>query len=200
MKKSFFQKSYNLNMKLLEFLGLCLFLSEICFFLPFGFSTKIFNQETIENIHEHSKKIMLLLLLLALLIFIILCILCSIEIIHRLLTDNFSNYIKSIQQTRKLRKFLIRKEDFTTLNSQLLNSSYNTIIRDFNKSAGQCTVDITKLQVVVFLKYPRTQQAQKLFREMEAHLKEEISNNNVAYYFSAPTRIGNQLWFKGTKR
>ena len=47
---------------------------------------------------------------------------------------------------------------------------------------------------------PRTQQAQKLLKDMEEHIKEEISNYNPNYYFSTPLRVGNKLWFKGTKR
>ena len=37
-------------------------------------------------------------------------------------------------------------------------------------------------------------------RDMEEHIKEEISNYNPNYYFSTPLRVENKLWFKGTKR
>ena len=63
-----------------------------------------------------------------------------------------------------------------------------------------CTIDVRKETVTILLAIPRTQQAQKLLKEMEGDIKEEISNRNPHYYFSSPHRKGNKLWFTGTKR
>lgn len=39
-----------------------------------------------------------------------------------------------------------------------------------------------------------------ILRDMEEHIREEISSYNPNYYFSIPVRARNGLWFKGTKR
>ncbi|MGT2666450.1 hypothetical protein ACVRYP_03880 [Streptococcus rifensis] len=200
MKKSFFQKTYNVNFRLLEFIGLLWFLSFVSFVIPFGFHASIFNRKVIINIQEISTKVTLVLLLLSLVLLVILSILLSIEIVHRFSTDSLSNFIKSIQQTSKLRQFLIQIEAPSSIHNRFLNTAYPTVSKDFNKITHLCTVDKRKNSILVFLKYPKTQQAQQLFKEMEEHIKEEISNYNPEYYFSAPTRIGNNLWFKGSKR
>ena len=49
------------------------------------------------------------------------------------------------------------------------------------------------------MQYPKTQQAQKILREMTEQIKEEISNYNPRYIFSSPTREGDKFWFKATK-
>ena len=54
--------------------------------------------------------------------------------------------------------------------------------------------------VIIFIKTPNNQQAQKLLKEMKSQIKEEIANRNPNYYFSAPTRFKNALWFEGKKR
>ena len=53
--------------------------------------------------------------------------------------------------------------------------------------------------VIVVLKYPTSQQSQQIFRSMESHIKEEISNYNPNFYFSSAVRIGNKLFYKGSK-
>lgn len=76
----------------------------------------------------------------------------------------------------------------------------NPVLKDFNKAAQKAVVDIRDNQTIVFIKIPRSQQAQKILKELESQLKEEISSRNRDYYFSSPNRVKNQLWFTGTKR
>lgn len=47
---------------------------------------------------------------------------------------------------------------------------------------------------------PSKQQAQKILKEMEPQIKEELANRNPDYYFSAPTKGKNALWFEGKRR
>ena len=93
-----------------------------------------------------------------------------------------------------------KSESVITVDNQTTVPKFNPILKAFNKTVSKCTVDVRKESVSVFIKYPSTQQAQQLLRDMEAHIKEEISSRNPNYYFSSPNREGNKLWFKGTRR
>ena len=120
-----------------------------------------------------------------------------------MVNDSILNYVKSVYQTIRLRQFLKqdeKSESTITIDNQTTITKFNTILKNFNQTVGKTTVDVRKSSVSVFLKYPRTQQAQKLLRGMEAHIKEEISSRNPNYYFSSPNREGNKLWFKATRR
>ena len=86
-----------------------------------------------------------------------------------------------------------------TIENQTANHQ-NPVMIQFNKAVRWLVVDVKKEEVKVLLKVPRTQQAQKLFKEMEDDIREEVSNCNPKYYFSTPNRDGNKLWFIGTKR
>ena len=61
-------------------------------------------------------------------------------------------------------------------------------------------VDIRRDSAQIFIKVPRTQQTQKILKELEAQIKEEISSQNPDYIFSNFERHHNQLWLRGTKR
>ncbi|BAH88089.1 hypothetical protein SmuNN2025_1063 [Streptococcus mutans NN2025] len=86
-----------------------------------------------------------------------------------------------------------------TIENQTINHQ-NPVMIQFNKAVRWSVVDVQKGEVNALLKVPRTQQAQKLLRTMEDDTREEISNRNPEYYFSTPSRDGNELWFVGTKR
>ena len=73
-------------------------------------------------------------------------------------------------------------------------------VQEFNKSVTGSIVDVRNESVIVVLKYPTSQQSQQIFRSMESHIKEEISNYNPNFYFSSAVRIGNKLFYKGSKR
>ena len=98
----------------------------------------------------------------------------------------------------------MRQDENSQLAFSIDNSStvtrFNPILRKFNRATSKCVVDVRNDSVTILIKYPKTQQSQKLLREMENYIKEEISSRNPEYYFSAPNRRGNKLWFKSTKR
>lgn len=126
----------------------------------------------------------------------------TFEGLHRIIKDSLWNYFSSIYQTLRLRQFLRQDnqyEPLLTADSQSVTHD-NPILKVFNQSVSKCVVDIRKETVTVLLHLPRTQQAQKVLKEMEEDIKEEIANRYPHYYFSAPNRVGNQLWFIGTKR
>ncbi|MBE6163972.1 MAG: hypothetical protein E7156_01375 [Streptococcus gallolyticus] len=126
----------------------------------------------------------------------------AFEGLHRISKDSLWNYLTSIYQTLRLRQFLRQdnpSEPLLTADTQTVAHA-NPILKVFNQSVSKCVVDIRKETVTVLLRLPRTQQAQKVLKEMEEDIKEEIANRYPHYYFSAPNRVGNQLWFIGTRR
>ena len=126
-----------------------------------------------------------------------------IELVLRAIYDKPANYFRSAYQTIRLIQFL-RQDENSQLAFSIDNSStvtrFNPILRKFNRATSKCVVDVRNDSVTILIKYPKTQQAQKLLRDMESYIKEEISSRNPDYYFSAPNRKGNKLWFKSTKR
>ncbi|MFL4356311.1 hypothetical protein [Streptococcus uberis] len=205
MKKTFFQKSYNLISSLL-FFGLFSFILNFSlnllvklfgdFDIPSLDSTIIIIQDKLSLLENYTSQIAIILMLVAVSLIII-------ELTQRMISDSILNYFKSVYQTIRLRQFLRqdeKSESVITIDNQTTVTKFNPILKNFNQSVGKATVDVRKESVVVFLKYPRTQQAQKLLRDMEAHIKEEIASRNPNYYFSSPNREGNKLWFKATRR
>lgn len=205
MKKTFFQKSYNLISSLL-FFGLTSFILNFAlnllvklfgdFNIPSLDSTIIIIQDKLSLLENYTSQIATILMLVAVSLIII-------ELTQRMISDSILNYFKSVYQTIRLRQFLMqdeKSESVITIDNQTTVTKFNPILKNFNQSVGKATVDVRKESVVVFLKYPRTQQAQKLLRDMEAHIKEEIASRNPNYYFSSPNREGNKLWFKATRR
>ncbi|MFX3851255.1 hypothetical protein ACJBTT_07885 [Streptococcus suis] len=125
------------------------------------------------------------------------------ELFQRFTKDSILNYFKSIYQTIRLRQFLKQdemSESIISIDNQTTVTKFNPILKNFNHAISSCTVDIRQDTLSVFIKYPRTQQAQKLLRDMEGHVKEEISGQNPEYYFSSSIREGNKLWYIGTRR
>ncbi|MGV3323767.1 hypothetical protein [Streptococcus hyovaginalis] len=205
MKKTFFQKTYNIISSLL-FFGLISFILSFAFNLlvklfgdfdiPSSDSAIITIQDKLSLLGNYTSQIATILMLVAVSLIII-------ELTQRMISDSILNYFKSIYQTIRLRQFLRqdeKSESAITIDNQTTITKFNPILKTFNQTVGKATVDVRKNSVSVFLKYPRTQQAQKLLRDMEAHIKEEISNRNPNYYFSSPNREGNRLWFKATSR
>ena len=205
IKKNFFQRTFNITVTILMY-GL--------FFLCLTIGLRLL-QDLMANVQStylshlfemikrwagkgeyYTKNLAILLPLIAL-------FLITIELILRAIYDKPANYFKSAYQTLRLIQFL-RQDENSQLAFSIDNSStvtrFNPILRKFNRATSKCVVDVRKESVTIVIKYPKTQQAQKLLRNMESYIKEEISSRNPDYYFSAPDRKVNKLWFKSTKR
>lgn len=205
MRKSFFQRSYNITIRLTFFGAISYLLSFVSYLLNQRFDNidivklkdyLIFVQDKLVTVAHFAK-------FLAIISMIVVVLLIVIELIQRFFKDSIWNYFKSVYQTVRLRQFLKQDEkskSVITIDSQTTVTKFNPILKKFNKAVSKCTVDVRKDSVTVFIRYPKTQQAQKLLREMEAHIKEEVSSRNPDYYFSSPNREGNRLWFVGTRR
>ena len=173
MKKTFFQKTYNLNASLLFFALINSILS-----LAFNLLVKLFGDFDIPSLNSfiiiiqnklsllgsYTSQIATILVLFAVSLIIV-------ELTQRMISDSILNYFKSVYQTIRLRQFLRqddKSESAIMIDNQTTITKFNPILKNFNQTVGKATVDVRKSNVVVFLKYPRTQQAQKLLRDMEA--------------------------------
>lgn len=148
------------------------------------------------GIIEYMSKVTSIILI-TLIVFLI-----TIELIQRFRSDSISNYFKSIFQTIRFRHFLKQDEKIEAVSdkdNQTTKTGFDPVIQSFNNSISKCTIDVRNSSVSVVMQYPKTQQAQKILREMTEQIKEEISSYNPGYIFSAPTREGDKLWFKATR-
>lgn len=126
----------------------------------------------------------------------------TVEIISRFKSDKIINYFKSVYSTMLLRHFLTqteRTEKVMTIEGQTI-TTYNPINNTFNRAVRKSVVDIRQNCMTIIIKTPSKQQAQKILKEMEPQIKEELANRNPDYYFSAPTKGKNALWFEGKRR
>ncbi|MBM9834235.1 hypothetical protein IAG15_24220, partial [Enterococcus faecalis] len=85
----------------------------------------------------------------------------------RFMNDSILNYFKSVYQTINLRRFLSQDENsksVISIDNQTTITKYNPILKKFNRAISKSTVDIRTETVKVYIKYPKTQQAQKLLR------------------------------------
>ena len=205
VKKNFFQRTFNITVTLLMYslFFLCLtfgirLLQDLMANAQSTYLSHLFEviKQWASKGEYYTKNLAILLPLIALFLIII-------ELILRAIYDKPANYFRSAYQTLRLIQFL-RQDENSQLAFSIDNSStvtrFNPILRKFNRATSKCVVDVRKDSVTIVIKYPRTQQAQKLLRDMEVYIKEEISSRNPEYYFSAPNRRGNKLWIKSTKR
>ena len=204
-KKNFFQRTFNMTVILLMY-GLfffCLTMGLILLQDLMANAQSTYLSHLFEVIKQWASKGEYYTKNLAILLPLIAVFLIIVELILRAIYDKPSNYFRSAYQTLRLIQFL-RQDENSQLAFSIDNSStvtrFNPILRKFNRATSKCVVDVRKDSVTIVIKYPRTQQAQKLLRDMEVYIKEEISSRNPEYYFSAPNRRGNKLWFKSTKR
>lgn len=205
MKKSFFQKTYNLNINLIILILLLLLLKFALLLLENQLGNIEIEslQSSISFVQDKLNFIAYFVQSLTLTLTSILVLSICTELFQRFTKDSILNYFKSIYQTIRLRQFLKQdemSESIISIDNQTTVTKFNPILKNFNHAISSCTVDIRQNTLSVFIKYPRTQQAQKLLRDMEDHIKEEISSQNPNYYFSSSIREGSRLWFKGTRR
>ncbi|HFZ6567356.1 TPA: hypothetical protein ACGMOH_001912 [Streptococcus agalactiae] len=198
--KTYFMRSFNLILYLFLFAPICSAFGWLFNYLSVQLTNITFvNLDTVKSITDIISSVChgfaLISLLLAL-------FLVGLEIIQRLKTDSLWNYIQSVYHTFLLRHFLFQRErvqKISNLEHQTV-TTINPIHNGLNRAVRKCIVDIRKDTITIFLKVPRDQQGQKILKEMEAQLKEEIVSQHADYYFSSPIRVRNQLWFTGQKR
>lgn len=198
--KTYFMRSFNPILYLFLFATICSVFGWLFNFLFVQLTNISFvNLNTVKTITDTISSTCLGFALFSLLITLLLI---GIEIFQRIKTDNLWNYCQSVYHTFLLRHFLFQRERVQKISNleHLTVTTINPIHNGFNRAVRKCIVDIRKDGITIFLKVPRDQQGQKILKDMEALLKEEIASQHADYYFSSPVRVRNQLWFTGQKR
>ncbi|MFW5458448.1 hypothetical protein [Streptococcus hyovaginalis] len=198
--KTYFMRSFNLTLYLFSLAPISSVFGWLFHFL----SVQLINNTLVnlDTITTFMKTISSVCHGLALVSLLFALLLAGLEMIQRLKTDSIWNYYLSVYRTFLLRHFLFQRErvqKISNLEHQTV-TTINPIHNEFNRAVRKCIVDIRKDTITVFLKVPRDQQGQKILKDMESQLKEEIVSQHSDYYFSSPVRVRNQLWFTGQKR
>ena len=196
METNFFIKNFNRCIYLVV-TGISLIMISIFFYILLKITSKISN---LTDITKNLSIIHTVILLLGIFIFNLLIFITLLEIYQRVKYDSISNLVKSIYQTIKLRKFLKQHQTHEDNKSFNQKANINPILKNFNSSAKHCIVDVRKNVVITIFKIPTKQQANKILKDMEQQLKEEVSNLNPTYYFSNVQRFKKYIYIKGTIR
>lgn len=196
MGTNFFIKNFNRCIYLVV-TGISLIMISIFFYILLKITSKISN---LTDITKNLSIIHTVILLSGIFIFNLLIFITLLEIYQRVKYDSISNLVKSIYQTIKLRKFLKQHQTHEDNKSFNQKANINPILKNFNSSAKHCIVDVRKNVVIAIFKIPTKQQANKILKDMEQQLKEEVSNLNPTYYFSNVQRFKKYIYIKGTIR
>lgn len=198
--KTYFMRSLNFILNLILIAPILYLFGWLFNSLSIQLNTNtLFKLETVTTITDKISSISYGLALICLSLSLVLI---GIEIVKRWKTDTLMNYVKSVYHTFSLRNFLFQREKVQKVTSpehQTVPTS-TPVNNGFNRAVRKCMVDIQTDSVTIFIKVPRDQQGQKILKDMEALLKEEIASQHTDYYFSSPIRVRNQLWFTGKKR
>ena len=196
METNFFIKNFNRCIYLVV-TGISLIMISIFFYILLKITSKISN---LTDITKNLSIIHTVILLSGIFIFNLLIFITLLEIYQRVKYDSISNLVKSIYQTIKLRKFLKQHQTHEDNKSFNQKANINPILKNFNSSAKHCIVDVRKNVVIAIFKIPTKQQANKILKDMEQQLIEEVSNLNPTYYFSNVQRFKKYIYIKGTIR
>lgn len=196
METNFFIKNFNRCIYLVV-TGISLIMISIFLYILLKITSKISN---LTDITKNLSIIHTVILLSGIFIFNLLIFITLLEIYQRVKYDSISNLVKSIYQTIKLRKFLKQHQTHEDNKSFNQKANINPILKNFNSSAKHCIVDVRKNVVIAIFKIPTKQQANKILKDMEQQLKEEVSNLNPTYYFSNVQRFKKYIYIKGTIR
>ncbi|WP_368884201.1 hypothetical protein [Staphylococcus haemolyticus] len=199
MKKSFFMHTYNVVFTMLYLFGISYSLISALTLMSYFMEGSEINEYI--NIRHYVHLLCTKLQLIGIPALLILIILVLSEIINRLIFDSFILYLVSIIKTKNLKKFLYQKQ-IVDSNIQSSNSLRKTdpTIKEFNKTMRKTVLDVRRGYILICIKIPYSQQAQKLLFDMKVDIINELKNTNDKYYFSEPIRSGNKLWITGKRK
>ncbi|MBS5601503.1 MULTISPECIES: hypothetical protein [Lactococcus] len=198
LKKTYFMKTFNLIFNLILFSILdFIILASINIIIE---SLMQYNVDFLMDLIHFLISTSNFLLLLGIISTSTIVILTAIEVTSRIRSDYISNFFQSTKQTFSLRRFMGQSEKSEKIVDTQKVTAHNPINDKFNRSVRKCYIDVMDDKIIVFIKVPRTQQTQKILKELESQIKEEISSQNPEYIFSNFERHHNQLWLQGTKR
>lgn len=198
MKINFFLKNFN---KLMIMLLISLLIITIALALKTPLAS-LSNSNKANNLINYVLYFTNTLLIIGGTILIIIILLIIIEVYKRIKYDSISNLVKSVIQTIKIRKFL--KQDESYVNTNFSNNSkttkVNQVVENFNKNIKHCIVDKKINKIIILFKIPSKQQSQKILKDMEEQLIDEVTYLNPDYYFSNIQRNKKYMYIEGNKR
>ena len=200
MNKTYFMKIYNLSICLLFYALFTSLLGGISYI--FNMLLSYIDVFDLTQVIYHIDLITKGLFKISISFLIIAYLFVIIDIFKRIHKDSIFNHFKSVYYTISFRHFLSQSDvtEAKSLWDKSENTKHNPITQNFNKAIKKCVVDVQKDKIMIFIKVPRMQQAQKLLKVMESDIKEEISTQHPGYYFSSPQRFRRHIWYEGQKR
>lgn len=199
IKKTFFQKNIN---RVIFILTISIPLIVLVSILKIPLDKFTYSNNKLSNLITAIQSFLNAILILGTAILLLAFLLIAIEVYKRKKYDSPYNLVTSVIQTFKLRRFMKQDESYidNKFSRANKNNKVNPILVNFNKNIKYCIVDIRNTNVIVILKIPRNQQSQKILKEMEQQLLDEVTHLNPDYYFSSVQRSKNYLYIKGNKR
>jgi hypothetical protein len=131
---------------------------------------------------------------------LVILILAVPELVKRLMKDKIRNLFRSIHGTFGFRHFLKQYQPSASTGEGIISITENHAISQFNRSVHYAVLDFSGNSIKLYVKVPKSAQAQKILKENEVQIKEEISNLYPEYLISTFERKKHQLWLIGTKR
>lgn len=122
------------------------------------------------------------------------------ELLKRLMKDKIINLLRSIHGTFVFRRFLKQYQPPASVGEEMISITENHAISKFNYSVHSAVLDFSGNSIKLYIKVPHSAQAQKILKEYEVQIKEEISNLYPEYLISTFERKKHQFWLIGTKR
>lgn len=122
------------------------------------------------------------------------------ELLKRLMKDKIINLLRSIHGTFVFRRFLKQYHTSENTGEKMISIKENHAISKFNYSVYYAVLDFSGNSIKLYIKVPHSAQAQKILKEYEVQIKEEISNLYPEYLISTFERKKHQFWLIGTKR
>lgn len=124
--------------------------------------------------------------------------LLTLEITQRFKKDRITNLYRSIRESYRLRKFLLQDEQKkTTVEKPSAQALTDT---KYNHTVRKLMIDINDKELTLFLRLPKSYQAQRTLKGLEQEIKEELASRYPHYLISTFERNKQALWLKGTKR
>lgn len=199
IKKTFFQKNIN---RVIFILTISIPLIVLVSILKIPLDKSTYSNNKLSNLITAIQSFLNAILILGTAILLLAFLLIAIEVYKRKKYDQPYYLVTSVIQTFKIRRFLKQDESyiddkFSKINN---NNRVNPVLKNFNKSIKHCIVEVRNIDVIVILKIPRNQQSQKILKDMEQQLLDEVTHLNPDYYFSGLQRNGSYLYIKGNKR
>ena len=177
IKKTFLQKNIN---RVIFILTISIPLIVLVSILKIPLDKSTYSNNKLSNLITAIQSFLNAILILGTAILLLAFLLIAIEVYKRKKYDQPYYLVTSVIQTFKNR--------------------VNPVLKNFNKSIKHCIVDVRNIDVIVILKIPRNQQSQKILKDMEQQLLDEVTHLNPDYYFSGLQRNGSYLYIKGNKR